>query len=1575
MSKDFFPIHIINNKWLFISKLYISIIFLISKFYLIECVENNEVNAPYANCLQLDNNNLFIANSAGMFYCKQNLEVIKSHNYYDKNRTLEEFEKIRNKIVIAQFKEDGIIICIDNNIFYFFDEEVELKILGCLPEEIKRIQELNLVTYKKEENDYYFIIAFMDTEYKKIFFYNYKVNGNTKNYTIVSNNEYSSFYIDYPEIKIQNQHFTCQIIYSRKNKKNVLTCCFSTYNSELLVVQSFDIENNLTEIEEYYSKFPIKNLGLITSTISEDKQKMFVCYSPSNKYGYCFNYDFDNNIILNNKPYIFNCYEKYTSFKVLYIKTKQEYFFICQNEIQDYLTIIKFDNNFQKINPDDISEKNFFISNHWGFDCLSLIYDENINNYALITNIKNNSLNVPISTKIPLIINFTESISPNLSKPIDYEEKFDNGTYKLKRDNKYFIYTKNYDILVNSSNSKIIINLNDENELYINDKYNNIINNSYLYNLVISTENMIGILTVNLDGDEKIVENNQRLPIFTNLYYYPIFKNQSYPLTLNYVIYLRNKTLASDYSQITIHICRQNCTCNINNIYYCNGCIDNYVKYSFENICIGTNDLIGKFLNKDGIYYDCYNKCKTCSQEGYNDLQMNCLSCYTEYNYYLDNNNCYEKNCSNLFYRDKDTGIKTCIDEDYCPQDYPIIVDKECQQTKNEDSPSELMTQSSLGTSTMIKSLEFSTIIKPYENINSLEIEKSLITTKPKDNLNNKNISNKETLEMIKESIDPEKINQINITYPILSNLIEKGNISDFKDDITITGSNITYQLTTTENQKNSNHNSNVSVIDLGECEKIIKKNISYEDDQTPLLILKIDIKKNETTAVEYEVYNPYTREKIDLSICSDTTISIYAPVNLNDEETSLYNNLNEQGYDLFDVNDSFYIDPCSPYTSTNGTDVSLIDRKDYYYNEDIVLCEDNCKYIEVNTGTQKVYCECSVKSEVNVNGDQEFSPQKLLDNFYKVDTYANFEVLFCYKLLFSSKGIKTNACFYILLILLFCFLVSMIINLFSALKKIDDIIFKIFQDKFMYYFMQKIIMEGRKKRNAQINNNLFNINNNKKDNEEGGTKPKLGWLQKLKLAGQKKNENESNPINLNNNIIINKKDKPNLYNINDGDIKNMKIIKNKKDKKKKGMNDQKIKISESIDNKKDKLILKDKKHKKNKINNTADIDNNETNIDNKENKNNSQKKKNVKSIKINIINNIMNKKDSNPPLKKKEKKNTSVNETNIGEKSLIKEESSKKKKAQKSRKRESHQENPNSNSSVSNLPSIICLKKGHEQSKKNELKINKLFSSNKKKGKDSYIKIEEKKEEKKEIKQEEQQKPTNNIKYIDEELNRMSYEEALENDKRNYWQYYWSLLKKKHMIILTFVSNNDYNVFLLKCSLFVLSLALFFAINTLFYKDSTMHQIFTEQGKYNLIYQIPQILYSTLISFVMTYLLKKLSLSQNEIIRIKKEIDRVKAKKLATKTKKCLKIKLYSFFFIGLFLLLFFWYYISAFAAVYKNTQIHLIKDTLISFAISMSYPFLINLIPGIFRFFALKSEKHDKKCLYKTSQIIAFF
>ena len=59
-------------------------------------------------------------------------------------------------------------------------------------------------------------------------------------------------------------------------------------------------------------------------------------------------------------------------------------------------------------------------------------------------------------------------------------------------------------------------------------------------------------------------------------------------------------------------------------------------------------------------------------------------------------------------------------------------------------------------------------------------------------------------------------------------------------------------------------------------------------------------------------------------------------------------------------------------------------------------------------------------------------------------------------------------------------------------------------------------------------------------------------------------------------------------------------------------------------------------------------------------------------------------------------------------------------------------------------------------------------------------------------------------------------------------------------------------------------------------------------------------------------------------------------------------------------------------FGAIYRNTQNHLLKDTLISFGLSMIYPFVLYLIPGFFRIPALSEPKKKRKCLYIFSQIL---
>ena len=151
------------------------------------------------------------------------------------------------------------------------------------------------------------------------------------------------------------------------------------------------------------------------------------------------------------------------------------------------------------------------------------------------------------------------------------------------------------------------------------------------------------------------------------------------------------------------------------------------------------------------------------------------------------------------------------------------------------------------------------------------------------------------------------------------------------------------------------------------------------------------------------------------------------------------------------------------------------------------------------------------------------------------------------------------------------------------------------------------------------------------------------------------------------------------------------------------------------------------------------------------------------------------------------------------------------------------------------------------------------------------------------------------------------------------------------------------------------------------------MHKIHEDNGAFNIIYQIPQILYSSIVSAIINMILKMLSLSEKNILLIKQEKDMNLAIKKSKSIEKCITIKFIIFFILSISFLIFFWYFISCFCAVYTNTQIILIKDTLVSFGLSMLYPFGLNLLPGFFRMPALRAKNQDRKCLYKISGLIA--
>jgi len=176
-----------------------------------------------------------------------------------------------------------------------------------------------------------------------------------------------------------------------------------------------------------------------------------------------------------------------------------------------------------------------------------------------------------------------------------------------------------------------------------------------------------------------------------------------------------------------------------------------------------------------------------------------------------------------------------------------------------------------------------------------------------------------------------------------------------------------------------------------------------------------------------------------------------------------------------------------------------------------------------------------------------------------------------------------------------------------------------------------------------------------------------------------------------------------------------------------------------------------------------------------------------------------------------------------------------------------------------------------------------------------------------------------------------------------------------------------------IKKFIFFLSFALHYTANALFFDDSNMHQIYEDEGKYNIGYQFPYIIGSSIISiFIMRLMLNFLVLTDKDVVDVKLQNNKALAQNMKISKLKCVKIKLAIFFVLNFILLVLFWYYLTCFNAVYKNTQIYLIENTCISFCLSLIYPFIINIIPMLIRKCSIHSSNKDQKCLYRVSQII---
>ena len=732
-----------------------------------------------------------------------------------------------------------------------------------------------------------------------------------------------------------------------------------------------------------------------------------------------------------------------------------------------------------------------------------------------------------------------------------------------------------------------------------------------------------------------------------------------------------------------------------------------------------------------------------------NSINNNCiiLSCngkLPENEYINTENGCFTENCLLTNYKYEF--------ENYCYEDCPA-------NSKKRDNTEKLEGYDENG-KFFCKPICNETF--PYEIISTQKCVKNCDLSSL---LNKSCILNYQVIEK-KRNIDIFDTLLENIEDIFTSNNYDISDIENGNNNV-IKYKQMTVTLTSTKSQQKDEKIGNVSTINIGDCEKILKDEYNISKNET-LFMKKIEAFQEGMIIpkIEFDLYyklNGTNLAKLNLSYCSNTKIDISIPIKLPDN------------IDKYNSSSRYYNDICYVSTSDDGTDITLKDRKEEFMNKNMTVCQDNCFFSGYNYTTNVAKCSCDIKESSSFFDDIKIDKSKLYENFIDIKNIANINILVCYKVLFSKKGIIKNYGNYFLILIIIAHLIIIII--FYSLNFIKEI--------------QNII--------KVISNGIDNFQSSEKENRKNNKKE---VFQKSKYNNEKKKKNKG--------------------------LKNV----GKKYSKKINLN-----------------------------------------------------KRNLKNI-------------------------------------------------------EKHSKNNNKLNLYSYSKEIIIYQKN-----KNELNID---IDNKSK------------------------QIQNIMSYNDEELNELNYEFALQCDKRKYCEYYYSLLKSKHALIFTFCNNTDYNSKIIKIDLLLFNIALFYFVNAIFFNDDTMHKIYKNKGAFDILGQLPQIIYSSIISIIFGIVLELLALTEGTILDIKKiklkQEFKMKIRSLYTK----IKCKFLLYFIINTIFLLFFWYYLSMFCAIYSNTQIHLIKDTLLSFTLSLIEPFGIYLIPGFFRIPALSEQNKNRYILYKFSKIL---
>ena len=900
----------------------------------------------------------------------------------------------------------------------------------------------------------------------------------------------------------------------------------------------------------------------------------------------------------------------------------------------------------------------------------------------------------------------------------------------------------------------------------------------------------------------------------------------------------------------------------------------------------------------------CYHLCEEC-KGGYSSIEHNCTSCKTGYRVQpLTEFNCI-KECDytvSYWYLD-DNNIYKCTSGLHCPESRPILEwhNKQCIEN-----------------------------CKPSGTCEYCKDENHILY-----------LYNNECLENCPSKTKASRADRMCVDDDICKYEEYTSNIKldELSNNMNSIGQNYSIQYAHTEKQvvviNSPDGDYKTIIFELEECTYSIANELTQLNlancPQTlrdkylipyseALIILKTDIIREgqNTNQIAYAFFNK-KGTPLNLQYCSNEKFEVKYPITNPDAvDFELALNMSEIGVDIYNASDPFFTDICFPFTSEEGEDVSLEDRRERYY-KNVSFCEVDCEYNGIDYLTQEVICECNVKT----NFITEALNNSFTSEFLEIIESARVEIFKCYKNVFNIKGFLTNLGGWIMIGFITIESILLTVYLFKELKDIK------------IYLLQYVKEEPSNppKSNNEINTGLyyqppkkFVIDDIEKEEKQLVKEYELNSPSLLINKSDKTNEvAKKNPI-----VTINLNTNNHIKEIKEKPIINL------------------VKLPENIPQKRNTLT----KIKDFFLPSTKNIEKTKNPVIPKLN----MIKAEEKNTTINNIGSLIDdnsekaKSDLNSILQRRTTNTFSTNATHVGfdEKKI------------------------NEKTKIV----IVFNKDNLPQHKSTKLKVkNRIKYNNNYSERDSSNSFKTEKA-RMYIKKDTEDNMEEDEDLTEEELNELCVEDARKYDNRHFCLFFWQLLKSRQDIINTFCNSDPLDCFPIRCICFFYGISFYFFVNALFFIPSYISDTFHGKNSYSfftiLQNEISRFIYSAIVSMVVDLIENFLSNSKKRLeILIRKSKFSDKFQEEAYQICKSLKIRhiiflVFAFLFMGVF-----WYYISAFCNVYYNSRINWLEGSIITYTLTNVSPFISSFLISSFRFIGMKV--HFLSFFYKLSQIIS--